>query len=404
MTSSFTPVVVTGYTRTPMGAFQGQFQKLSATDLAGQAIKGLLEPHQNKNLPIDHVILGCVVQAGLGQAPARQAILKAGLSNSVPGFVVNKVCGSAMQAIMLASQHIMSHTANVMIAGGMESMSNSPYLLTKARSGLRMGHGEVLDSLFLDGLEDACENLNPMDAKGGRSLMGVYAEKTAEKYGFSRQDQETYATQTYLRYHEHQGHIAREITPVTVDQGKGNVITVETDEPPHKVHPEKFANLRGAFQKDGTVTAATSSSLADGAAALLLMSQTYAQENHFPIYAKILGMATHAQAPQWFTTAPVGAIQKLLDQLKWGIDDVDLFEINEAFAVVTMAAIHDLKIDPDKVNVFGGACTLGHPIGCSGARIVVTLINALNARGLKRGIAAICIGGGEALALAVELP
>jgi len=399
MSSNISSVVIVSSNRTPIGAFQGAFKKLEATDLGAEAIKGLMQKVSDKNIHIDDVILGCVVQAGLGQAPARQAILKAGLLESTPATLINKVCGSAMRAVMYGVDQIKIGNATTVIAGGMESMSNAPYLLKKARSGLRMGHGDVIDSLFFDGLEDACGD----NKKSPRTLMGAFAEATAEKYNLTRSCQEKFATETFENYQHHIKYSKNEITPVTFDSGRGAMVTVDQDEPPQKVVTDKFSNLRPVFKKDGTVTAATSSSLADGAAALLLMNEGHAQEQGLSIEARIIASAQYAHAPEWFTTAPVGAIKKLLSNIGWTVDDVDLFEINEAFAVVPMVVMQDLNIARKKINILGGACTIGHPIGCSGARIIVTLINALKCKNLKRGIAAICIGGGEALAIAIEL-
>lgn len=374
-------VVIVDAKRTPMGSFLGQFSKVSATGLGAAAVEGVYNS-------VDEVFMGCVVQAGLGQSPARQVALKAGLPISTPCTTINKVCGSAMQAIILAHDRIKAGEANAIIAGGMESMSNAPYLLDKARSGYKAGHGSIIDSLYNDGLQDAY---------GSKELMGVFAEETALRYGFSRQMQEDYALQTYENYQNALSYLANEITAVDVGGG----IKIDKDEPPTKVKPEKFELLKPAFKKDGTVTAATSSSLADGAAALTLMSAEHAASLGLTPLARIVSTAQYAHEPQWFTTAPVGAIKKVLQKANW--TDADLYEVNEAFAVVPMAVMHDLNISRDKMNVFGGACTLGHPIGCSGARIVVTLLNALRQRGLKRGVASTCIGSGEATALAVEI-
>lgn len=399
MSSNTPSVVIVASNRTPIGAFQGAFKKLTATDLGAQAIKGLMHKVSDTNMHIDDVILGCVVQAGLGQSAARQAVLKAGLLESTPATLINKVCGSAMRAVMYGVDQIKAGNASTVIAGGMESMSNAPYLLPKARSGLRMGHGEIIDSLFFDGLEDACGDAK----KSPRTLMGAFAEATAEKYALPRSQQEEFSIQTFENYQNNMAHHQNEITPITFDSGRGAMVTVDQDEPPQKVVTDQFSALRPVFKKDGTVTAATSSSLADGAAALLLMDEKYAGEQGLSIEVHIIGSAQYAHAPEWFTTAPVGAIKNLLSSIGWNINDVDLFEINEAFAVVPMVAMQELQIPREKINIFGGACTIGHPIGCSGARIIVTLINALKCKGLKRGIASICIGGGEALALAIEI-
>jgi len=388
-------IVITGIARTPQGGFQGALSGATAAQLGATAIAAAVERSQLGADAIDEVIMGCVLPAGQGQAPARQASLGAGLPLATGCTTVNKMCGSGMKATMLAHDLRRGGSNRVMVAGGMESMSNSPYLLPKARAGLRMGHSQLVDHMFLDGLEDAYD-------KG--CLMGVFAEATADKYGFTREQQDEFSTLSLTRARAaiESGAFADEIVPVTVSTRKGEQ-TVDTDEQPLLADLEKIALLRPAFRKDGTVTAANSSSISDGASALILMSAIEAQSRRLSPLAAIRGHATHAHEPAWFTTAPVGAIQKLLEQLGWSVADVDLFEINEAFAVVTMAALRDLELDPDRVNVHGGACALGHPIGSSGARIVVSLIAALQQRGLKRGIAALCIGGGEATALAVEL-
>ena len=399
MSLNLPSVVIVASNRTPIGAFQGGLKRLTATNLGAEAIKGLMKKTPHNNVDIDEVILGCVGQAGLGQAPARQAILKAGLSNSISATTVNKVCGSGMRAVMYGVDQIKSGYSVAVIAGGMESMSNAPYLLPKARSGLRMGHEQVVDSLFFDGLEDACGEILPSP----RTLMGVFAEATAEKYKLSRARQEEFAIQTFEKYHQNSHHHQKEITPITFDSGRGAMVTIDQDEQPQKVIVNKFSALQPVFKKDGTVTAATSSSLADGAAALLLMNEANAKKQELPIQAHVVGTAQYAHAPAWFTTAPVGAIKNLLSKIGWDINSVDLFEINEAFAVVPMVAMQELGISRDKINVFGGACTMGHPIGCSGTRIIVTLINALKHKNLRRGIATVCIGGGEALALAIEI-
>lgn len=383
-------VVIVDAKRSPMGAFQGSLSPLKSPEIAAQVIKSL----STISYGVDEAILGCVLQAGLGQAPARQAVRLAGLDDQVTATTINKVCGSGLRSVMLAADHIRLGHHHSMLAGGMESMTNAPYLLPKGRSGFRMGHGEVLDHMFFDGLEDAYPE------KGlARTLMGSFAEATAEKYGFTREDQDSYATETFKKYMaaKEKGAFKNEITPITMDE-----TILSEDEPPTKVKVEKFSNLRPAFKKDGTVTAATSSSIADGAAIFHLMSESQAKKLNLKPLARIIGYTSHAQEPCWFTTAPVGAMKKLLFQTGWNVDDVDLFEINEAFAVVTMAAIKDLSIDPSKVNIHGGACTLGHPIGASGGRILATLIHALHTHKLKRGIASLCIGGGEGVAMAVE--
>lgn len=399
MSVNLPSVVIVASNRTPIGAFQGGLKHLTTTNLGAEAIKGLMQKIPHNHFFIDDVILGCVVQAGLGQAPARQAVLKAGLSNSISATTVNKVCGSGMRAVMHGVDQIKSGYSVAVIAGGMESMSNTPYFLPKARSGLRMGHGQVVDSLFFDGLEDACGEILPSP----RTLMGAFAEATAEKYKLSRTMQEEFAIQTFEKYHQNIHHHQKEITPITFDSGYDVMVTIEADEPPQKVVINKFSSLRPVFKKEGTVTAATSSALADGAAALLLMNEANAKKQELPIQAHIVGTAQYAHAPEWFTTAPVGAIKNLLSKIGWDINSVDLFEINEAFAVVPMVVMQELGISRDKINVFGGSCTMGHPIGCSGTRIIVTLINALKHKNLRRGIATVCIGGGEALALAIEI-
>lgn len=386
-------VVILGAKRTPMGAFQGAFSAVTATQLGSIAIQGALADATLSSSEIEKVLMGCVLPAGLGQAPARQAALGAGLPVSVPCTTLNKVCGSGMKAVMIAASDIRLKDVDVAIAGGMESMTNAPYLLDKARSGYRMGHKTILDHMLLDGLENAYDHLP----------MGLFAERTAQKYNFTREAQDAFAIASDLKAIKacEDGTFAAEITPVHLELGKVS-INVTQDECPFKVKVDRIPSLRPAFEKDGTVTAANSSSISDGAAALVLSSRTYADQHKLKPRAVIRGYTSHAQEPEWFTTAPVKAIQKLLDSLGWTIKDVDLFEINEAFAVVTMAAIADLQIPPEKVNVHGGACALGHPIGASGARILVTLLNALEQKGLKRGIAALCIGGGESTAMAIE--
>lgn len=386
-------VVILGAKRTPMGAFQGAFSAVTATQLGSIAIQGALADATLSSSEIEEVLMGCVLPAGLGQAPARQAALGAGLPVSVPCTTLNKVCGSGMKAVMIAASDIRLKDVDVAIAGGMESMTNAPYLLDKARSGYRMGHKTILDHMLLDGLENAYDHLP----------MGLFAERTAQKYNFTREAQDAFAIASDLKAIKacEDGIFVEEITPVHLELGKVS-INVTQDECPFKVKVDRIPSLRPAFEKDGTVTAANSSSISDGAAALVLSSRTYADQHKLKPRAVIRGYTSHAQEPEWFTTAPVKAIQKLLDSLGWTIEDVDLFEINEAFAVVTMAAIADLQIPPEKVNVHGGACALGHPIGASGARILVTLLNALEQKGLKRGIAALCIGGGESTAMAIE--
>jgi acetyl-CoA C-acetyltransferase len=389
------PVVIVGAARTPMGGFQGDFASLAASELGAVAIRAAVERAGISPDAVDKAIMGCVLPAGQGQAPARQAALKAGLPLSVGCTTVNKMCGSAMEATIRAHDALLAGSADVIVAGGMESMSNAPYLLPKARSGYRMGHQEVIDHMFHDGLEDAYDK--------GR-LMGAFAEDCASKYEFTREEQDAFATASLSRAlaANDDGTFAWEIAPVTVSGRKGDVV-IDKDEQPAKAAPEKIPTLKPAFRKDGTVTAANSSSISDGAAALVLMRRSHAERLGLRPLAVIVGHATHAQEPAWFSTAPVGAIEKLYRKTGWSSRDVDLFEINEAFAVVTMAAMKEHELSHDKVNVHGGACALGHPIGASGARIVVTLLGALRAQRKKRGVAALCIGGGEATALAIEL-
>ena len=380
-------VIITGAARTPMGGFQGALSPLSAPELGGIAIRAALEGRES----VDEVLMGCVLPAGQGQAPARQAGFAAGLGEEVPATTLNKMCGSGMAAAMLAADRIALGQADTIIAGGMESMTNAPYLLPKMRGGARIGHGAVIDSMFLDGLEDAYDK--------GR-LMGTFAEDCAEHYQFTREAQDSYALaslENALRA-TRDGDFAAEIAPVEVNTRKGSA-TVAEDEQPQSARPEKIPTLKPAFREGGTVTAANASSISDGAAALLL-----AAEGTAPARAYIRGHASHAQAPGWFTTAPVPAARKLLDRIGWSVEDVDLWEVNEAFAVVPMAFMAELGVPREKLNVNGGACALGHPIGASGARIIVTLLHALEARGLKRGVAAICIGGGEGTAIAIERP
>ncbi|MQY41767.1 acetyl-CoA C-acyltransferase [Epibacterium sp. SM1969] len=387
-------VVICGAGRTPMGGFQGTFSDVSAIDLGATAIRAALE--DAKLSTVDEVLMGCVLAAGLRQAPARQAAIGGGLGEEVPATTLNKMCGSGMKTTMMAFDQIALGHTKAMVAGGMESMTNAPYLLPKMRDGARIGHGQVQDHMFLDGLEDAYDQ--------GR-LMGSFAEDCAEKYQFTREEQDEYALKSLSNALAAQEANAfdTEIAPVTVKTRKGE-LTVAEDEQPKAARPEKIPTLRPAFRKEGTITAANASSISDGAAAMVLASESVAKEQDLPIRAHIVGHESHAQAPGWFTTAPVPAAQKLLDKLGWGVDDVDLWEINEAFAVVPMAFMRELGVSRDKVNVNGGACALGHPIGASGSRIIVTLLNALEKRGLKRGIAAICIGGGEGTAIAIERP
>lgn len=390
-----THVVIVAAKRSPIGAFQSQLSALSSPEIAAQVIKDVVE----QSTTPDEVVMGCVLQATLGQSPARQAALKANLANTTPCSTINKVCGSGLKAIMIAADQIKAGENTAVLAGGMESMTNAPYAMEKARAGFRFGHQQVLDVMNRDGLEDAFHK----NADGSRALMGEFAEKAAEKYGFTRADQEAFAKETYDRTVANQDKIKSELTPLIIKDNKGQEIKIESDEPFTKVKPEKFSLLKSAFKKDGTITAATSSSLSDGAAALMIMGADAAKAKGLKPLARIVGSAQNAHEPEWFTTAPVGAIEKVLKKCNWTVNDVDLFEINEAFAVVPMAAMADLKIPREKVNVFGGACSWGHPIGASGARIVVTLVHALRTLGKKRGIAAICIGSGEGLALAVEI-
>jgi acetyl-CoA C-acetyltransferase len=383
-------IVIAGMARTPMGGFQGELSSLSAPQLGAAAIRAAVARAGLKPEQIDEAYMGCVLPAGLGQAPARQASIHGGLPNTVPCTTVNKVCGSGMKALMLAADQLGQGGARIVVAGGMESMTNAPYLLPKARGGMRLGHAEVKDHMFLDGLEDAYE---------GR-LMGTYAEDAARHYQFTRAEQDAYAIESTMRAQRAQkdGGFEDEIVAVAV-RGKGGDIAVATDEQPRKADTSKVATLKPAFAKDGTVTAANSSSISDGAAALVLARG----DAGLAPMARIVAQASNAGEPRWFTTAPVKAIERAIERAGWKKSDVDLYEINEAFAVVAMIALRDLSLAHDVVNVNGGACALGHPIGASGARIVVTLINALKRRGLKRGVASLCIGGGEATALAVEL-
>ncbi|WP_282062424.1 thiolase family protein [Roseobacter litoralis] len=385
-------VVIVGAARTPMGGFQGALSSLSAAQLGGVALKSAMQVAGVAT--VDEVLMGCVLPAGQGQAPARQAGFAAGLDDTVPATTLNKMCGSGMKAAMIAFDQIALGQASLIAAGGMESMSNAPYLLNKMRSGARLGHSEVIDHMFLDGLEDAYDK--------GR-LMGTFAEDCAETFQFTRQAQDTYALASLSRAIEAQksGGFDAEIAPVDVVSRKGTT-TVSADEQPGAARPEKIPQLKPAFRDGGTVTAANASSISDGAAALVLASNPYAVSNSLTVRCRIAGHATHAQAPGLFTTAPVPATQKLLQKIGWDKDSVDLWEVNEAFAVVPLAFMHEMGLDHGVVNVNGGACALGHPIGASGARIMVTLLNAMEKRDVKRGVAAICIGGGEATAIALE--
>jgi len=389
------PIVIVGAARTPMGGFQGDFSSLAASDLGAVAIKAAVARAGIAPADVEKLYFGCVLPAGQGQAPARQAALKAGLPIAVGCTTVNKMCGSAMEATIVAHDALVAGSADVMVAGGMESMTNAPYLMPKARAGYRMGHQQVLDHMFYDGLEDAYDK--------GR-LMGTFAEDCAGKYAFTREAQDAFALASLARAlaANNDGTFAWEIAPVTVAGRKGEVV-IEKDEQPAKASPDKIPLLKPAFRKDGTVTAANSSSISDGAAALVLMRRSQAERRGVKPLAVIVGHATHAQEPAWFSTAPVGAIGKLYRKTGWTTKDVDRFEINEAFAVVTMAAMKEHGLAHEQVNVHGGACALGHPIGASGARIVVTLLGALRKHGKRRGVASLCIGGGEATALAIEL-
>ena len=386
-------VVIVGAKRTPIGSFQGQFSTVSCDELGAAAIRGALEQAGLAPEAVDDVLMGCVLPAGIGQAPARMASRKAGIPTSAGAVTINKACGSAMKTMQIGHDQILAGSSEIVVAGGMENMSLAPYLLPKARSGYRMGHGEVLDHMFYDGLQ------NPDDGL----MMGVFGERCAEKFNFSREQQDAFSIASIERALEAmKSQFKDEITPVTVKSRRGETVVSEDQEPP-SCNIEKIPSLRAAFKKDGTVTAASSSKISDGAAATVLMSAQKAADMGITPLATIIAHSTYSQDPEWFTTAPIGAIELVLKKAGWSVDDVDLFEVNEAFATVTMAAMHELKIDHAKMNVNGGACALGHPIGASGARVVVTLINALRQRGLKKGVAALCIGGGEATALAIEL-
>lgn len=387
-------VVIAAIKRTPIGSFQGVLSGVSSPQLGAVAIRGALDAAGVAPSEVQEVVMGCVLPAGLGQAPARQASLGAGIPIAAPATTVNKMCGSGMKAIMMAADLIRTGDVAITVGGGIESMTNAPYLLPKARAGYRLGHGEIIDHMFYDGLQ------SPWDGQ----LMGCFADNTAQKYGFTRADQDAYAAETVRRAVAavKGGAFVDEISPVTVKGRKGETV-VSQDETPFNCDIAKIPSLKPTFRKDGTVTPASSSSISDGAAAALLMDAATAKARGLKPIARIAAYASHAQEPEWFTTAPIGSIRKVLERTGWSIGDVDLFEINEAFAVVAMAAIRDLQLDPARVNVNGGACALGHPIGASGARILATLIYALKARNLRRGIASLCIGGGEATAIAVEL-
>lgn len=393
-TATLSDIVIAGAARTPMGGFQGDLSSMTAPQLGGAAISAALADSGADAASVDEVLMGCVLPAGVGQAPARQAGFAAGLNESVPASTVNKVCGSGMRTVMMAHDMVRAGTAGLVVAGGMESMTNAPYLSVATRGGARLGHQTLQDHMFVDGLEDAYDR---------GKLMGRFAEDCASRYQFSRTAQDDYALQSLAnaRAAQDNGAFDDEITPVTFSTRKGDV-TVKADEQPARARPEKIPQLKPAFAADGTVTAANASSISDGAAALIVTSAAHAAERGLKVRARICGHASHAHAPQWFTTAPVPAAQKLLAKLGWETGDVDLWEVNEAFAVVPMAFMHELGLPRDRVNVNGGACALGHPIGASGSRIIVTLLHALEARDLKRGVAAICIGGGEGTAIAVE--
>jgi acetyl-CoA C-acetyltransferase len=389
-------IAIVGAARTPMGGLGGALSNIPATELGGVAIKAAMDGATVTPSDIDELLMGCVLPAGLGQAPARQAGFAAGLGIDVPATTINKMCGSGMKAVMMAHDQLTLGNTEIMISGGMESMSLSPYILPKMRSGARLGHSEVKDHMFLDGLEDAYSK--------GR-LMGTFAEDCAEKFQFTRQSQDEYALRSLSRAIDANisGVLSKEIAQITLKTRKGD-ITIDTDEQPKNALPEKIPSLKPAFRDGGTVTAANSSSISDGAAALVLATPSAVTNKNLPVRANILGHSSHAQEPSLFTTAPVQAVQKLMRQLGWSTDDVDLWEVNEAFAVVPMAFARELNISTEKLNIRGGACALGHPIGASGARIIVTLLNALETTNKKRGIATICIGGGEATAVAIERP
>lgn len=390
------PVVIVGAARTPQGAFQGELSSLTAAELGAAAIRAALSRAGLDAAAVSETLMGCVLPAGQGQAPARQAAIRAGIPESSGATTINKMCGSGMKAVMLGHDLIQAGSADIVVAGGMESMTNAPYLLEKARGGYRMGHGRVLDHMFLDGLEDAYE-------KG--TLMGVFADRTAEKYQITRADQDAFAMESLKRAQENtkNGTLESEIVKIKVKIGKEELEAGE-DEGPKRAKPDKIPQLKPAFTENGTVTAANASSISDGAAALVLMKRSEAERRSLQILAKISGHATHARAPEEFTIAPIGAIEGVLSRTGWSKSDVGLYEINEAFAVVTLAAMKDLGLSHEAVNVYGGACALGHPIGASGARILVTLLNAMERRDVRRGVAALCIGGGEGTALALERP
>jgi acetyl-CoA C-acetyltransferase len=380
------PIVILSYARTPMGAMQGELAEVSATDLGATAVKAAIERAGVSGDEVDRIYMGCVLPAGLGQAPARQAAIRAGLPKSVQATTVNKVCGSGMQTVIMGAEALAAGSADLIVAGGMESMTNAPYLLKKHRSGARLGHDTAYDHMFLDGLEDAYE---------AGSAMGAFAQCTADEYQLTREEMDAYAIESLVRANNaiRNGAFKEEIVPVTIQSRKGEVV-VDTDESPAKGRPEKIPQLKPAFAKEGTITAATSSSISDGAAALVITRESVAKEQGLTPVARIVGMTAHAQEPRAFTTAPVGAIEKLLKKTGWSVEDIDLWEVNEAFACVTMFAMRDIGIPHEKINVNGGGTALGHPIGASGTRIIVTLLNALRQRGGKRGVASLCIGGG----------
>ncbi len=388
------PIVIVSAARTPMGGFMGCFSGVTSPELGATAIKAAVEQANLSTSDIDEVVMGCVLPAGLKQAPARQAALGADLSLSTVCTTINKVCGSGMKAAMFAHDALAAGSIDVAIAGGMESMTNAPYMLPKGRQGMRMGHSQVMDHMMMDGLENAYDGV----------AMGCFAQDTADQESFTREDMDEFALRSLSRANAaiESGAFQNEVTPVTVKNRRGDIV-VDTDEQPGNARPDKIPSLRPAFKKDGTITAANSSSISDGAAALVMMRLSEAEKRGLTPLCKVVGHATHAQEPAEFTVAPVGAMNKLLDKVNWQVSDVDLFEINEAFAMVTMLSVKALSLDIDKVNVNGGACALGHPIGASGARLIVTLVHALKNRGLSKGVASLCIGGGEATAIAVEM-
>jgi acetyl-CoA C-acetyltransferase len=390
------PIVIVGAARTPMGGFQGALSGATAAELGGEAIRAALDRGGVAPTDVDELLMGCVLPAGQGQAPARQAGFAGGLGQEVPATTLNKMCGSGMKTVMAAHDQLLADNGKVVVAGGMESMTNAPYLLPKMREGARIGHGAVIDHMFLDGLEDAYDK--------GR-LMGSFAEDCAEKYQFTREDQDAYALKSLSNAVAaiESGAFDAEVTPVTIKTRKGEV-AVTVDEQPGNARPEKIPNLRPAFKKDGSITAANASSISDGAAALVMMRESEAKSRGLTIRARILGHGSHAQEPGWFTTAPVPAAKNLMERIGWAVDDVDIWEVNEAFAVVPMAFMHEMGISRDKMNINGGATALGHPIGASGTRIIVTLLHALEHHGKTKGMAAICIGGGEGTAIAIEVP